>query len=55
VNINNYIAKDQIGTAQLNSTYPTFATDFLKTVDNITIVAFLDDPTNCPKISSDGN
>ena len=55
MNINYYIAEDQIGTAQLNSTYPTFATDFLKTVDNITIEAFLDDPTNCPQISSDSD
>ena len=55
MNINYYIAEDQIGTAQLNSTYPTFATDFLKTVDNITIEAFLDDSANCPQTSSDGN
>jgi len=65
VNVNYYYAEEgeeKNGTVPLGSILgksdnPTFATDFLKTLDNITIEAFLDDPTSCSQINpgSDGN
>ena len=48
MNVNYYAVEN--GTAQLNTTYPTYATDFLKTVDNIAIEAYVDDPASCSEL-----
>ena len=55
VNVNYYVADDENGTAQLNTTSRTFATPFLTTVDDVIVEATLVDPGNCILQLGDGS